>query len=105
MRMTATGFTIATALFLAMSGSAGVLAQETGCQYDKQCKGERICEKGACVSPTLPKDFPPNSTGRPLGGSPVIQTTREECERRGGVHRPTNDPEGSDQVRCALPPK
>ncbi len=22
-----------------------------GCQYDTQCKGDRICEKGVCVSP------------------------------------------------------
>jgi hypothetical protein len=26
-------------------------AAEARCQYDTQCKGERICEVGACVSP------------------------------------------------------
>ncbi|MGE8364488.1 hypothetical protein [Cupriavidus sp.] len=26
-------------------------ANAAGCQYDMQCKGERICQKGQCVSP------------------------------------------------------
>jgi hypothetical protein len=26
----------------------------TGCQYDTQCKGDRICENGACVAPAPP---------------------------------------------------
>src|SRR5690349_11397999 len=26
-------------------------APTTGCQYDTQCKGERICVQGACVNP------------------------------------------------------
>ena len=102
MRMTK--FAVASVLFLVVSGPAGARAQEPGCQYDKQCREPRICEKGACVSPTLPGNFPKSSTGRELSGSLVIQTTREECERRGGVHGPTNDPEPSDKVRCALPP-
>jgi hypothetical protein len=88
-----------------MIGSPAALAQESGCTYDTQCKGDRICEKGVCVSPTLPQNFPAGSTGRELGGSRVIKTTREDCELRGGVHRPTNDPKGGDLVRCALPRK
>jgi hypothetical protein len=26
----------------------------SGCQYDTQCKGDRVCVKGACVAPTPP---------------------------------------------------
>jgi hypothetical protein len=29
-----------------------VPAKPTGCQYDSQCKGDRICEHGSCVSPS-----------------------------------------------------
>jgi hypothetical protein len=29
-----------------------------GCQYDTQCKGERICEAGSCVEPTTPRAEP-----------------------------------------------
>jgi hypothetical protein len=29
-------------------------AEHSGCSYDTQCKGDRICEAGRCVSPTLP---------------------------------------------------
>ena len=101
--MTTTGFAIATALLLAISGVAGALAQESGCTYDTQCKGDRICEKGVCVAPTLPRTFPRGSMGPEFGGGRVIKTTRQDCEIRGGKHQPTNDPKEPDLVRCALP--
>jgi hypothetical protein len=30
----------------------------SGCQYDTQCKGERICEAGTCVDPTTTRSVP-----------------------------------------------
>jgi hypothetical protein len=30
-----------------------------GCQYDTQCKGDRICRDGQCVAPTVPDAPPP----------------------------------------------
>lgn len=100
---TTTQFAIATALFLTMSGAPGALAQESGCQYDTQCKGERICEKGVCMTPTLPRTFPKGSMGPEFGGGRVIKTTPRDCEIRGGKHQATNDPNEPDLVRCALP--
>jgi hypothetical protein len=40
-------------LLLAISMAVGFAphASAVGCQYDMQCKGERICQKGQCVSP------------------------------------------------------
>jgi hypothetical protein len=40
-------------LLLAISTAVGFAphASAVGCQYDMQCKGERICEKGQCVPP------------------------------------------------------
>ena len=29
-------------------------AEHSGCSYDTQCKGDRICEAGRCVSPSVP---------------------------------------------------
>ena len=37
-------------LAMAMAGGFAPHASADGCQYDMQCKGERICEKGRCVS-------------------------------------------------------
>jgi hypothetical protein len=35
----------------ASSGGATAPADAAGCQYDTQCKGERICKAGQCVDP------------------------------------------------------
>jgi hypothetical protein len=32
------------------------------CSYDAQCKGDRICENGRCVSPPPPRTPPPEQT-------------------------------------------
>lgn len=34
-------------------------APPSGCQYDTQCKGERICRDGACVDPAVPSEPAP----------------------------------------------
>lgn len=33
------------------AGGESQVAQTSGCQYDSQCKGDRICVDGACVAP------------------------------------------------------
>ena len=33
------------------SHPAGSVASPSGCQYDSQCKGDRVCEAGRCVAP------------------------------------------------------
>lgn len=46
-------------------GGAGAAATPDpasgGCQYDTQCKGDRVCTSGACVDPT-PAATPPAAT-------------------------------------------
>lgn len=41
----------------APGGAAAVPAVEDGggCSFDTQCKGDRVCEQGACVSMTAPE--------------------------------------------------
>ncbi|MBB1633341.1 hypothetical protein [Cupriavidus sp. UME77] len=41
------GLLFATTLAMALP----LHAYAAGCQYDMQCKGERLCQKGQCVSP------------------------------------------------------
>jgi len=36
-----------------------------GCVYDTQCKGDRICEEGRCVSPPPPAPAPEPPTAEP----------------------------------------
>ncbi|TSP13716.1 hypothetical protein [Cupriavidus campinensis] len=44
--------TLRSLLFIASIGLAWASpAPAAGCQYDMQCKGERICQMGQCVSP------------------------------------------------------
>ncbi|MBF6991332.1 MULTISPECIES: hypothetical protein [Cupriavidus] len=59
------------ALLLAASMAAGwsSLAQAAGCQYDMQCKGERICQQGQCVFPDA------EETAEAGGPSPVPAPT------------------------------
>lgn len=60
------------ALLLAASMTAGwsSLAQAAGCQYDMQCKGERICQQGQCVFPD------PEDTAEAGGPAPLPATRR-----------------------------
>jgi len=41
------GLLLATSVAMALPLRAGA----AGCQYDMQCKGERICQQGQCVAP------------------------------------------------------
>ncbi|SCU76461.1 conserved exported hypothetical protein [Cupriavidus necator] len=59
------------ALLLAASMTAGwsSFAQAAGCQYDMQCKGERICQQGQCV-------FPDAEEMAEAGGPAPLPTTK-----------------------------
>jgi hypothetical protein len=45
-----------------------------GCQYDTQCKGERICEAGRCVEPTQRAVAPPAAEPPPAATTPTTTT-------------------------------
>ncbi len=40
-------------------------APAAGCQYDMQCKGERICQQGQCVSPEPDEQVDPAAKSAP----------------------------------------
>jgi hypothetical protein len=40
---------------LAETSGGQTESQAAGCQYDTQCKGERICRSGRCVDPPAPR--------------------------------------------------
>lgn len=73
-------------LLLAISMAAGIAprAGAVGCQYDMQCKGERICEQGQCVSPVVEdqnaeratKAFPAPKEPKPAQPARVAPATR-----------------------------
>ena len=42
----------------AAAAPSAVPAVSSGCQYDTQCKGDRICRNGMCVDPTPPVNGP-----------------------------------------------
>lgn len=60
-------------LHLAISMAVGFAphASAVGCQYDMQCKGERICEQGQCVSSEQPARVPPATRNVPAPGQPA----------------------------------
>jgi hypothetical protein len=39
--------------------------EESGCQYDTQCKGDRICDDGECVTPRSSKRAPATDAEAP----------------------------------------
>lgn len=70
--------TLRSLLFLASIGLAWASsAQAAGCHYDMQCKGERICHLGQCVSPEAEeaepgaKQPPPPRSAPPAAAPPA----------------------------------
>ncbi|SOZ16054.1 conserved exported hypothetical protein [Cupriavidus taiwanensis] len=69
------------ALLLAASMAAGwtSFAQAAGCQYDMQCKGERICHHGQCVYPEVDESAeaggPPKSGAAAAVATPAAEVT------------------------------
>ncbi len=54
--------------------------KKPGCVKDTDCKGERVCQKGSCVSPTAESDGP-SKTGKgkaPTGLMAALQATRPQ---------------------------
>ncbi|CAM3024239.1 hypothetical protein [Cupriavidus taiwanensis] len=71
------------ALLLAASMAAGwtSLAHAAGCQYDMQCKGERICHQGQCVYPEVEESAEaggPSKTGASASASAAPAATAAE---------------------------
>ncbi|WP_018004453.1 hypothetical protein [Cupriavidus neocaledonicus] len=69
------------ALLLAASMAAGwtSFAQAAGCQYDMQCKGERICHHGQCVYPEVEESAeaggPPKAGAAAAAAAPAAEVT------------------------------
>ena len=51
MRRTRWSLALAATLAVSLAWSSPALA---GCEKDTDCKGDRICEQGACVTPQVP---------------------------------------------------
>ncbi len=82
------------ALLLAASMTAGwsSFAQAAGCQYDMQCKGERICQQGQCVFPDA-EEMPEAGGPAPLSATkrtPAPPPPRGCCTVQASLscHRP-----------------
>lgn len=45
--------------------SGSVATVHDGCKYDSQCKGDRICDRGRCVSPSSRRETAPRTATRP----------------------------------------
>ncbi len=120
--------TLRSLLFIASIGLAWASpAPAAGCQYDMQCKGERICQMGQCVSPdaeeaaeAAPK--PPAARATPTpdvshGPAPVLHRGRQaqagprhRQRPRGRRGMPGHDQLGQtrtgiDLLRTAVPPR
>ena len=57
-----------------------------GCQKDTDCKGDRICNKGECVSPappSQPASTPPGSTSGPVQQTMPDPSVQPRIERTG----------------------
>jgi hypothetical protein len=52
-------------------GGAVAAPAASGCQYDTQCKGERVCSAGACVDPAPPAAAPPAEPTPPAATTPA----------------------------------
>jgi PEGA domain len=58
---------------------AAVPAAPGGCQYDAQCKGDRICRAGQCVAPTEPDEgttVPPDTAAPKTPDSPTAPPSK-----------------------------
>lgn len=83
---------------------AAVSAYATGCEYDTQCKGDRICEKGICVYPPQGANFP---SGRveTLPLPPPPPPAREAPQKKGGfsLFGKSDDDRAADTPNDGLP--
>ncbi|GAB7541327.1 hypothetical protein CS8_009900 [Cupriavidus sp. 8B] len=61
------GLLLATSLAVAIP----LYADAAGCQYDMQCKAERICQKGQCVAP----DSGDQDSDQPTQSAPATETS------------------------------
>ncbi len=61
---------IVLAIIMLLSYSS--LAYSKGCEYDTQCKGDRICKASKCVEPTISEPLPsePEPDPNPIRSPP-----------------------------------
>lgn len=72
--------TLRSLLFIASIGLAWAPpAPAAGCQYDMQCKGERICQMGQCVSPDAEEAAEPAPKPPAPRASPAAATAPRLC--------------------------
>lgn len=60
--------------------------KKPGCTKDTDCKGERVCHKGSCVSPTSASEYP-GKDGKPkpaTGLKAALQAARSKAAAPGG---------------------
>jgi hypothetical protein len=69
--------------------------KEGGCMKDSDCKGERICEKGQCITPSAPSSSSP-SPAKPATPSPG----GPKGDRGDGCRRQCQPGEGRDARGC-----
>jgi hypothetical protein len=55
--------------------AAAPAAAEAGCQYDTQCKGDRVCVSGECVDPAPSTAVP--SAAAPAAAGPALPATAQ----------------------------
>lgn len=62
----------ATAPLPASAPAASLPVEADGCKYDTQCKGDRVCEKGSCVTPAAPVAAPAPAAPAPAAPAPTV---------------------------------
>src|SRR5690349_15729158 len=81
-----------------LSGMAGVLlisaTSHAACTKDTDCKGDRVCEEGACVDPPAnlpPPPPPPAGGGTPAAVAPPPTAAQPAPAPQTSAVRPTVD--------------
>ncbi|MBB6223847.1 hypothetical protein [Rhizobium leguminosarum] len=69
-------YIILAAIITALLETSASAQQAQGCSFDTQCKGDRICENGMCISPSSRGSTPVNNGAQP----PQNQTMDAERE-------------------------
>jgi len=90
----------------AVAGAASTPSVFAQCGKDTDCKGDRVCEKGACTAPAAVLGAEPSST-QPAASSPVATALplcqAKDARVRIAVWTPTNKKEDGDDWTPAPP--
>jgi hypothetical protein len=108
--------TILSVAALALAPNAGCSDDKPGCRKDTDCKGERVCEKGRCVSPAAKSEDPGKAGKPPTGLMAALKAARPKATAPGsgtmgpgtpspGAPSPGPGPSGTwkkDSIRICL---